>query len=57
MRMIMIDGNRDGSFTLYCYEGDDVIWEDNFDSEEAAKRYGGRYLDGEFRDGFEVANG
>lgn len=57
MRMIMIDGNGDGGFTLYCYEGDDVIWEDNFDSEEAAKSYGKRYLDGEFRDGFEVRHG
>lgn len=58
MRMIMIDGNRDGTYTLYCYEGDeDVIWEDNFDTEEAAKSYGTRYLDGEFKDGFEMRHG
>lgn len=57
MRMIVIDGNRDGTFTLYCYEGDDVVWEDSFGSEEAAKGYGNRYLDGEFVDGFEVRHG
>lgn len=57
MKMIMIDGNDDGTYTLYCYEGDDVIWENTFDSEDAAKSYGTRYLDGEFKQGFEMHHG
>lgn len=54
MRYTMIDGNRNGTFTLYCYEGDDCIWEQTFASDDAAKAYGARFLDGEFKDGFIV---
>lgn len=50
----MIDGNRDGSFTLYCYEGDDCVWEQTFETVESAKAYSDRFLEGEFKGGFVV---
>jgi len=52
----MIDGNRDGTFTLYCYEGDDCVWEQTYQTNDAAMSYGKRFLDGEFKGGFPTLN-
>jgi len=54
-RSTMVGGTDDGRYELFCYEGDDCIWEQVFDDEDSARRFGARYLDGEFKDGFEVA--
>ena len=53
-RYTMVEGNEHGRFNLYCYEDDDCVWEDEFNTEEEAQGYGTRYLNGEFKDGFEV---
>ena len=53
-RYTMVDFNENkGSFELYCYEDDDVVWEDEFKTEVEALAYGNRFLNGEFKDGFE----
>lgn len=52
MKMTMVQGNGEGKFELLCYDGDDCIWEQMFDSEQEAQTYGDRFLDGEFEDGF-----
>lgn len=54
MKMTMVQGNGKGQFDLLCFEGDDCIWEQSFDSEAAAQAFGDRFLDGEFADGFAV---
>lgn len=56
VRMTMVSGTEDGRFELLCYEGDDCIWEQVFEDEDGAARFGARYLDGEFRDGFPMAS-
>lgn len=53
-RSTMVSGTKDGRYELLCFEGDDCIWEEVFDTEADASRFGARYLDGEFRDGFEA---
>lgn len=55
VRMTMVSGTDDGRFEVLCYEGDDCIWEQVFETEDKANRFGERYLDGEFRDGFPMA--
>lgn len=54
MKMIMVQGTNDSKFELLCFEGDDCIWEQVFDTDTEAQVYGERYLNGEFKDGFEV---
>ena len=54
MKMTMVQGTSDGKFELLCFEGDDCIWEEMFETEAEAQAYGDRYLDGEFNDGFEL---
>lgn len=54
-RYTMVEFNKiEGTFDVYCYEDDDCIWEEKCETEEQAKAYGNRYLNGEFNDGFEV---
>lgn len=54
MKMTMVQGNGEGRFELLCFDGDDCVWEQVFDTAEEAQVYGDRYLDGDFNDGFEV---
>lgn len=54
MKMTMVQGTGDGRFELLCFEGDDCVWEQVFDTETEAQAYGDRYLNGEFGNGFEV---
>lgn len=54
MKMTMVQGNGEGKFELLCFEGDDCVWEQMFDSEQEAMAYGDRYLNGEFNEGFAV---
>lgn len=54
MKMTVVQGNGKGRFELLCFEGDDCVWEQLFDSEKDARVYGDRFLDGEFKDGFET---
>lgn len=54
-RMTMVDGTKDGRFELHCFEDDDCIWEQVFETEDEAAQFGTRYLDGEFKEGFPVA--
>ncbi len=54
MKMIMVQGTDDKKFELLCYDGDDCIWEQVFDTDIEAQAYGTRYLDGEFKGGFDV---
>ena len=54
MKMTMVQGNNDGRFELMCFEGDDCVWEEVFDTEAEAMAYGDRYLNGEFSEGFEL---
>lgn len=54
MRSIMIDSDDDSRYNLFCYEGDDVIWEQTFNTQADAVAFGNRYLNGEFKQGFEV---
>ena len=57
-RYVMVDYNKvEDVYELYCYEGDDCIWEQNFDTQQEAQAYGNRYLDGEFKKGFDVEEG
>jgi hypothetical protein len=44
-RYTMIDGNRDGSFTLYCYLNDTVVYERKFANSEAARETANLFLD------------
>jgi hypothetical protein len=45
MRSTMIYGNRNGSFTLYCYIGDNVVFEETFTKLETAQETGTLFLD------------
>ncbi len=54
MKMTLVQGNGEGRFELLCFEGDDCIWEQLFDTAEEAQVHGDRYLNGDFNDGFEV---
>lgn len=45
MRSTMINGNRDGSFTLYCYIGNEVVYERTYDKMEPAREAGMLFLD------------
>lgn len=53
-RYTMVEGNKRGRYDLYCYEGDDCVWEDEFKTHDEAQAYADRFLNGEFKDGFEI---
>lgn len=53
-RYTMVEGNRRGRWDLYCYEDDDCVWEDEFKTHDEAQAYADRFLNGEFKDGFEI---
>ena len=53
-RYTMIDGNRDGSFTLYCYLNDAIVYERKFGTYEPAKETGNLFLENKLE--FEMAS-
>lgn len=45
MKYTMVDGNRDGSFTLYCYHNDRVVFEETYSSLVQAQVSAQEFLD------------
>lgn len=55
-RYTLVDFNaKNEKYELHCYENDDCVWIDNFDTEIEALAYSDRFLNGEFKEGFELA--
>jgi hypothetical protein len=48
------DEDHSGMYNLFCFEDDDCVWQDRFKTEDKAVAYGIRFLDGEFKNGFEI---
>lgn len=48
---VHIDADKVG-FMLYCFEGDDCIWEQFYSDSDRAKRQGEKFLDGCYYHGF-----
>ncbi len=46
-RFTMVEGNKRGKFDLYCYEDDQVIWEDEFKTHAEAQSHADRFLNRE----------
>lgn len=52
-RYTMVEGNKSGSYDLYCYEDDTCIWEDEYKTHDEAQTHANRFLDR--NDWFELA--
>lgn len=49
MKHTMIDGNRDGTFTLYGYDKDVEVYTATFKTLEEAQKESYKFLDGELQ--------